>query len=169
MAAAVLVEITAGGSERGWEIFQSMNDRGLRLTPLDLLRGYLLSKADRDRDDLRRAWQRMMGNLAAFDEAAPTEFVGAVLLSRFAPLDNDMDERGAIEQGPHEWVLRNADQIWPDRKEGDTRRFIKDLLVPLSEQYTRLLLYQPNSAYCRAWNRSISMPSTVSPTNSCSR
>jgi hypothetical protein len=34
-----LVEITAGGPERGWEIFQSMNDRGLRLTPLDLLRG----------------------------------------------------------------------------------------------------------------------------------
>ncbi len=134
-----MVEITAGGPERGWEIFQSMDDRGLRLTPLDLLRGYLLSKADRDRDDLRAAWQRMVGDLALFDEAAPTEFVGTVLLSKFAPLDSDVDERGAIEQGLHEWVLRHSDQIWPEGKEGDTRRFITDLLVPLSNQYTRLL------------------------------
>src|SRR6266511_2286382 len=134
-----LVEITAGGPERGWEIFQSMNDRGLRLTPLDLLRGYLLSKADRDHDGLRTAWQRMVGSLALFGETAPTDFVRSVLLSKYAELDGDVGDRHDIEQGLHEWVRRNADRIWPDRKEGDTRRFITDMLVPLSKSYTRLL------------------------------
>ncbi|MHA0034227.1 DUF262 domain-containing protein [Deinococcus sp. PESE-13] len=38
-----LVEITASTNEDAYSIFETMNDRGLRLTPTDMLKGYLLA------------------------------------------------------------------------------------------------------------------------------
>jgi hypothetical protein len=38
-----LVEITATAEEDAYTIFETMNDRGLSLTPLDMLKGYLLA------------------------------------------------------------------------------------------------------------------------------
>ncbi|MGH2852999.1 MAG: DUF262 domain-containing protein [Solirubrobacteraceae bacterium] len=45
-----LVEITAYSDEDAYTIFETMNDRGLSLTPADMLKGYLLANiADPDR------------------------------------------------------------------------------------------------------------------------
>src|SRR5690625_5034439 len=48
----ILVEIIAPESEMAYDIFETMNDRGLRLTPTDMLKGYLLASI---RDDQRIA------------------------------------------------------------------------------------------------------------------
>ena len=38
-----LFEIRAASDEDAYTIFETMNDRGLSLTPLDMLKGYLLA------------------------------------------------------------------------------------------------------------------------------
>ena len=54
-----LVEITAYSDEESYRIFETMNDRGLSLSPTEMLKGYLLSNMDEERrpraDDLWRS------------------------------------------------------------------------------------------------------------------
>ena len=40
----VIVEITAYSDENAYTIFETMNDRGLNLTPSEMLKGFVLSK-----------------------------------------------------------------------------------------------------------------------------
>lgn len=47
----VIVAITAPDRPSGYRIFESMNDRGARLTPVDLLRSYLMSKVGGAEDE----------------------------------------------------------------------------------------------------------------------
>ena len=48
-----LVEITAYSDDDAYTIFETMNDRGLSLTPADMLKGYLLAHVTDDEDRLR--------------------------------------------------------------------------------------------------------------------
>ncbi len=41
-----LVEITAYSDDDAYTIFETMNDRGLSLSPTDMLKGYLLANID---------------------------------------------------------------------------------------------------------------------------
>lgn len=43
-----LVGIKAESEQHGWEIFVTMNDRGVRLAPIDLLKGHLIEMARLD-------------------------------------------------------------------------------------------------------------------------
>jgi len=40
----VLVEIVANSDENAYTIFETMNDRGLNLTPTEMLKGFILSR-----------------------------------------------------------------------------------------------------------------------------
>ena len=88
-----LVEIMARDRDHGWEIFESMNDRGARLTPLDLLKSFLLSRTDKDHSALNAVWRRTMSALAVTDDQAPGDFVKTVLRARYAPTDQETAER----------------------------------------------------------------------------
>jgi uncharacterized protein with ParB-like and HNH nuclease domain len=74
-----LVEITAYSDEDAYTIFETMNDRGLSLTPTDMLKGYLL--ANITDDELRnrtskvwreRIWDTVLG--VGGQEEAPVIF-----------------------------------------------------------------------------------------------
>ena len=55
-----LVEITAYSDDDAYTIFETMNDRGLSLTPADMLKGYLLANIT-DATSATRASQRLEG------------------------------------------------------------------------------------------------------------
>lgn len=60
-----IVQITAYNDEDAYAIFETMNDRGLKLTPADMLKGYLLANIDdgapRSRaNELWRSWMRRL-------------------------------------------------------------------------------------------------------------
>ncbi len=44
-----LVEVRALGRAQGWEIFETVNDRGQRPGPVDLFKSYVLTKAEFER------------------------------------------------------------------------------------------------------------------------
>src|ERR1035441_4386191 len=48
-----LVEITAYSDDDAYTIFETMNDRGLSLSPTDMLKGYLLANMGEDRKSTR--------------------------------------------------------------------------------------------------------------------
>jgi hypothetical protein len=131
-----LVEITARDRDHGWEIFESMNDRGARLTPLDLLKSFLLSRVDKDHSSLNAIWRRTMSQLAATDDQAPGDFVKTVLRARYAPSDPESAER--IGKAYHEWVRQNTDAVGLVRPR-DYRVFIRDTIRPLADRYRALV------------------------------
>src|SRR5256886_14753324 len=57
----VVVEIVTHDAATGQEIFETMNDRGQRLTSLDMLKSYLIARARRHARDVHEAWR---GHLA---------------------------------------------------------------------------------------------------------
>jgi hypothetical protein len=136
MERVFLVEITARDRDHGWEIFEAMNDRGARLTPLDLLKSFLLSRADKDHSALNAVWRRTMSQLAVTDDQAPGDFVKTLLLARYAPVEPATADR--ISTAFHEWVRQNADLVALVRPR-DYRLFIRDTIRPLADRYRALV------------------------------
>src|SRR5262249_27080400 len=82
-----LVGIEAHDQRHGWEIFETMNDRGLQLSPVDLLKSFLLAKSEQTRHRrLNEVWRDAMAGLSALDGGmgAATDFVTALLIGRYA-------------------------------------------------------------------------------------
>ena len=115
----MLVEITAFSDDDAYTIFETMNDRGLSLTPTDMLRGYILAKIS---DDNNRAlagdsWKNQMTNLRELGKDEGTDCIKAWLRSQYA---NSIRERKAgakpedfDKQGTefHRWVRENHERI----------------------------------------------------------
>ena len=82
----VLVEILAYSDENAYTIFETMNDRGLNLTPTEMLKGYLLS---RFKDDALRKkasvfWKKSIIALQALDKEEDQRFIQSFLRAKYA-------------------------------------------------------------------------------------
>lgn len=115
----VLVEIIAYSDENAYTIFETMNDRGLNLTPTEMLKGFLLSKF-RD-DDQRRAandlWKRLVDELQAYDKTEDLTFFQAFLRAKYAEtiragqagsVNEDFEKIGTRF---HNWVRENPHKM----------------------------------------------------------
>lgn len=115
----VLVEIVAYSDENAYTIFETMNDRGLNLTPTEMLKGFLLSKY---RDDAKRKhandfWKKTIIELKAFDKEEDQRFIQAWLRAKYAEsirqskagsLNEDFEKIGTRF---HNWVRDNLTRI----------------------------------------------------------
>ena len=82
----VLVEIVAYSDENAYTIFETMNDRGLNLTPTEMLKSYILSRFsnDKQRQTANTHWKNNMQKLHGFDKDEDQRFVQAWLRSKYA-------------------------------------------------------------------------------------
>ncbi|MCG5458910.1 DUF262 domain-containing protein [Micromonospora sp. PSH03] len=132
-----LVGINANNRRQGWEIFETMNDRGVQLGPADLLKSFLLRSA-RNRDNLPRLGEAWSGVLARIDHRAPqaaAKFLQALLIGRYA---QSLDEITDIGVSFHGWVQENAAERMNLRHASDFARFVEHDLVRLSGRYATL-------------------------------
>jgi uncharacterized protein DUF262/RAMA domain-containing protein/uncharacterized protein DUF1524 len=138
-----LVGIRALDQENGREIFVSMNDRGLRLSHVDLLKGHLFRRVDpQTRERLGRSWADMLARLTTAETDSPeantpSAYVRSFLLAQYAHLDAASADAADIGRAVHEWILRNEVQLGLDRPAG-AREFIHRL-THVSERYCLLL------------------------------
>jgi hypothetical protein len=132
-----LVGIKALGQDNGWEIFESMNDRGDRLGPIDLLKSFLLSEAKLEQERLNLMWRDMLSQLTAVEKDAPAEFVKALLIAQHADLSDESTDRQKISQAFHEWVRTHADPLGL-RRPSDFAEFIR-WLAAMAPRYATLL------------------------------
>ena len=82
----VIVEITAYSDENAYTIFETMNDRGLNLTPTEMLKGYVLSKiTDKDqRNEINELWKNEIQKLHEYGETTDQSFFQAWFRGKYA-------------------------------------------------------------------------------------
>lgn len=114
-----LVEITAYSDDDAYTIFETMNDRGLSLTPTEMLKGYLLTniedeKARRQATDV---WRERIAELQALGKEEDADALKVWLRSQYA---QSIRERKAGAQPQdfdligtefHRWVHANEDRL----------------------------------------------------------
>lgn len=113
------VEITAYTDEDAYTIFETMNDRGLSLNPLDMLKGYLLaciSNSDK-RDNAVSIWKKWSEKLRVLGKDEDSEAFKTWLSSQYAQSIRER-KRGAtakdfdkIRTEFHRWLKDNADAV----------------------------------------------------------
>ena len=83
----VMARIPVTSEEAAFKIFTTLNDRGLRLSPPDLLLSYLMETApDADRKDIRAIWTEMIQKMGTHDIH---DFLRAMWVSRYGDLKKD--------------------------------------------------------------------------------
>ena len=137
-----LVEITAYTDEDAYTIFETMNDRGLSLTPTDMLKGYLLANI-RDADRRSKAndiWKTEIRKLQDLGKEEDADCIKAWLRSQYAQSIRER-KRGATPQDFdqigtefHRWV-RNHEELLSLTNSDDFARFIERDFVFYARQY----------------------------------
>ena len=133
-----LVSIEAFDSKDAYTIFETVNDRGLPLTPTDMLRGYLLSNID-EADRRNRAsetWRKQVQKLQSVDKEDGTDAIKAWLRSQHAKSIPDFDRIGSEF---HRWV-GERDKALGLTGTGSFATFIERDFAFYSDQYHRLRL-----------------------------
>ncbi len=104
-----LVEIMASADDDAYTIFETMNDRGLPLSPIDMLKGYLLTKiTDVYRDSANEAWRNRIQDLHNLGKDEAENAIKAWLRSQHAKRQIDFD---LIGNKFHRWVRNHASEL----------------------------------------------------------
>lgn len=142
----VLVEIGTTDQEMALEIFETMNDRGLRLSNTDMLKGFLLAKIG-EPARIREAnslWRQRITDLTDLDKNADSEFIKHWLRGKYAttirerkkdavPRDFDL-----IGTAFHKWVRDNRSDLTLT-KAGDYITFVNHDFERMSQRYMQLV------------------------------
>jgi hypothetical protein len=140
-----LVEITAYADEDAYTIFETMNDRGLSLSPTDMLKGYLLANIDESkRTSANARWRDRIRELDEAGKEVESDCLKAWLRSQYATKIRER-KRGAkpedfdrIGTEFHRWLREVADTVGLEQSE-DYYRFIDRDFDFYSRQYLRLM------------------------------
>ncbi|WP_275099303.1 DUF262 domain-containing protein [Sedimenticola hydrogenitrophicus] len=114
-----LVEITAYADEDAYTIFETMNDRGLSLSPTDMLKGYLLANIDNpekrlEADKLIKKW---LLTFADYGKDTESDFFKAWLRAQYARKIRERKAQARPEDFDligteyHRWVRNNRQVI----------------------------------------------------------
>lgn len=146
-----LVEITAQTEQDAHKIFVSMNDRGLSLTPTEMLKGYLLSEIviDGIRNTANDKWKAKILELKSIGKDEDADFFKYWLRSQYAmtirETKRDAEKKDFdIIGGPfHKWVRENSKEMGLQRSE-DFEKFVQEQFVMFANTYKRLKFYSEN-------------------------
>ncbi|MCE9653556.1 MAG: DUF262 domain-containing protein [Nitrosarchaeum sp.] len=115
----MFVEIKTYSDEDAYTIFETMNDRGLNLTPTDMLKGYLLSNVESPEKKiaLNELWKNRMADLHDIDKEKDLEFFKSWLRAKYAETirpgkkgaENEDFEK--ISTRFHSWVRDNKNLL----------------------------------------------------------
>jgi len=83
----ITARIPVNSREAAFKIFATLNDRGLRLSPPDLLLSFLMETApDSDRKEIRSIWTQMIQKMGTHDIH---DFLRAMWVSKYGDLKQD--------------------------------------------------------------------------------
>lgn len=113
------IEIVASEEQDAHKVFVSMNDRGLSLTPTEMLKGYLLSEISDDdkREECNEIWKNKITTLNEIDKTEDETFIKNWLRSQYAETIRET-KAGAenkdfdiIGTGFHKWVRDEKNKL----------------------------------------------------------
>lgn len=140
-----VVEITVTDDRDAYTIFETMNDRGLRLSPTDMLRGYLLSNIENEgeRIDTDKKIGNYIGQFKKYGEDIDVDFFRTWLRSQYAQAirgskkDAKPEDFDNLSPEYHRWVRDNKERILADTR--SIYNFANRDLSFFSEVYLTLL------------------------------
>ena len=114
-----LVEIRTDSEQDAHKVFVTMNDRGLRLTPTEMLKGYLLSEMDDNtiRNKANDLWKNKVIQLKEIEKDGDADFIKNWLRAQYAETiregkkeaeNKDFDIIGTTF---HKWVRENKSTV----------------------------------------------------------
>ena len=139
------IEVTASSDADAYSIFETMNDRGLQLTPTELLKSYLLSRIDPElRREMNKLWKEQVAWLRSelVDETADANAIKTWLRSQYTELPDKSTagrepDRRRINSEFHRWVGDNTGRLKLHTSD-DFCRFIKCDFLFYTSQYAKL-------------------------------
>ncbi|MCY4193703.1 MAG: DUF1524 domain-containing protein, partial [bacterium] len=142
----ILIDIGAPNQDMALEIFETMNDRGLRLSNTDMLKSYLLARVGNEEviRNLNDSWRKRVTDLVDAEKNADTEFVKAWLRGNYAQTQRERKTNAKpgdfdiIGTAFHKWVRDNSSNLGLESS-ADYRRFVEVEFLKLSERYLQLL------------------------------
>jgi len=139
-----LVEITAYSDEDAYTIFETMNDRGLSLTPSDMLKGYLLANiTDPDARNLAsKVWRERIAECQQLGKEEDADSIKAWLRSQHArkirerKRDSKPEDFDLIGTEFHRWI-RDQEEFLGLTNSSDFARIIQKDFKFYTGQYLK--------------------------------
>jgi uncharacterized protein with ParB-like and HNH nuclease domain len=124
-----LVEITAYSDEDAYTIFETMNDRGLSLSPSDMLKGYLLANINDSDQRLHagRIWKERISDLLDIGKDEDADGIKSWLRSQHAETIRERKRGAAPEDFDligtefHRWVRDHEDSLGLSKSSDSSR------------------------------------------------
>ena len=110
----ILVEITASSDDDAYTIFETMNDRGLSLSPTDMLKSYLLSNIyENERNKVNDRWRKRSLELKGIEADCiktwlRSQYASKIRERRSGAAPEDFEEIGT---GFHRWLRTSKDEM----------------------------------------------------------
>jgi uncharacterized protein with ParB-like and HNH nuclease domain len=141
------IRIVTGNQGDAHKVFENMNDRGLRLSSVEMIKGHLLSKiCDEKRNAANIRWKEVMQKLNSGDVPRDIDFVQTWLRAKYAQTmrdrkaDAENRDFELIGNAPNKWLIENRPNIGL-KTENDYERFIFEELSFYADLYNRLQCY----------------------------
>lgn len=114
-----MFEIGVPREQDGHKVFVTMNDRGLKLGPIDLLKGFLLSSISNDADNksAHTAWNTCISNLKSLGADEDSNFFKTWIRAKYANTSRGKKRGDApgdfevIGDSYHRWVMDNKETL----------------------------------------------------------
>lgn len=141
-----LVEITAYSDDDAYSIFETMNDRGLSLSPTDMLKGYLLANITdaTKKNSANGLWKKRILELVDNGKEVESDCFKAWFRSQYAENIRERKKGAKPEDYDrigtefHRWLRDNSDSIGLLHSD-DFYRFIDKNFNFFSRQYLNLM------------------------------
>lgn len=154
----VVVAITAYSDENAYTIFETMNDRGLNLTPTEMLKGFVLSKITdkKQRTEINEIWREQIQLLHEYGENYDINFFQAWFRGKYAvsirpgKAGSENQDFELIGSRFHNWFKDNHKDLFKLKTSDDFYVFFKTLLPFFVKWYL--------ACYDALWDLNKSMP-----------
>jgi uncharacterized protein with ParB-like and HNH nuclease domain len=147
----VLVEIVAYSDDNAYTIFETMNDRGLNLTPTEMLKGFILSRFNQPTKRIKanEEWKKSIETLKTFDANEDQSFFQAWLRASYADTirpgkaGSQNEDFEKIGTRFHSWVRDNLQKMKLDPEHpSDFERFVGEDFKFYHAAYLKILRAQ---------------------------
>lgn len=178
----VIVEITAYSDENAYTIFETMNDRGLNLTPTEMLKGYVLSKITdkKQRTEINDLWKEEIQKLHQYGETVDQSFFQSWFRGKYAvsirpgKAGSENKDFELIGSKFHNWFKDNHKELFNLRTSDEFYTFFKTQFPFFVKWYLEIWRSQthynatiPHLNYIHHWGiaESLQEPLLIAPIN----
>ena len=141
-----LVEITAFSDDDAYTIFETMNDRGLSLSPTDMLKGYLLANVESEakRREANDLWRRRVASLNEAGKDIESDFFKNWFRSQYATKIRERRKGAKPEDFDrigtefHRWLREHSTAVGLHQSD-DFHQFIAHNFDYYSRQYLTIV------------------------------